>query len=73
MEETPYPKVADLACTPPEKLHPLCSALVERFQEGLTTVMSPAYACNMVDSATIPFVECLLKIYADGYLDKSFL
>lgn len=60
--------VEQLACAVPEQVHPTCLNSLEWFADGRTTVHSPAYTCNMVDSSLIPLVECLLDVYADGVL-----
>lgn len=57
-----------LACAVPDHVHPVCRDSLDRFAAGESTVHSPAYACNMVDSSLIPLVECLLDVYADGFL-----
>lgn len=57
-----------LACAVPEQVHPICLESLNGFAAGETTVHSPAYTCNMVDSSLIPLVECLLDVYADGIL-----
>ncbi len=56
------------SCEVPNKIHPLCQEHLVAFLDGDTSVHTPAYVCNMVDSALIPLVECLLKVYADGTL-----
>jgi hypothetical protein len=60
-------------CEIPDQLHPICRELLELFMAGGTTVHTPAYACNMVDSALIPMVECLLDTYAHGVLLIPYL
>lgn len=57
-----------LACAVPEQVHPVCERSLEGFAAGESSVHSPAYTCNMVDSSLIPLVECLLDVYADGIL-----
>lgn len=57
-----------LACAVPDELHPMCQESLEYFAAGKSSVHSPAYTCNMVDSSLIPMVECLLNVYADGVL-----
>jgi hypothetical protein len=57
-----------LACKIPLDLHPICEASLQSYLQGQSSVHSPAYVCNMVDSSLIPLVECLLDTYADGVL-----
>ncbi len=64
--------LANIACEMPEVLHPVCQASLERFAAGLSSVHAPAYTCNMVDSALLPLVECLLDTYAFGVLLVPF-
>lgn len=61
-----------LVCVVPEPIHPVCLQSLQRFAEGLSSVHAPAYTCNMVDSALLPLVECLLRAYADGILLVPF-
>lgn len=62
-----------LACEMPAVIHPVCHELLTAFADGRTSVHSPAYACNMVDSTLIPMVECLLDTYASGVLLTPFM
>ena len=55
-------------CEVPPQIHPLCDQHLAAFMAGDTSVHTPAYVCNMVDSSLIPLVECLLEMYADGVL-----
>jgi|GEM_PF-3999331 len=55
-----------LLCRVPESLHPACANLIDQFVTGKTSVDMPAYVCNMVDSALIPFVHCLVNVYGNG-------
>lgn len=65
-------KVASF-CEIPEHVHPVCREYLDLFMAGGTTVHTPAYACNMVDSDLIPMVECLLDNYAHGALLIPFI
>jgi hypothetical protein len=60
-------------CEIPEQMHPLCREYLDLFLAGRTSVHTPAYACNMVDSNLIPMVECLLDTYASGVLLIPFI
>jgi len=55
-------------CQVPDVIHPVCREVLDVFIAGQTSVHTPAYVCNMVDSRLIPMVECLLKTFADGVL-----
>ena len=46
----------------------MCQEYLSNFMAGQTSVHTPAYVCNMVDSSLIPLVECLIKTYANGEL-----
>lgn len=59
-------KLEALACEIPEQMHPLCRDLLLAFAEGRTSIHSPAYACNMVDSKLLPLVDCLVNTYSSG-------
>ena len=56
------------SCELPAKIHPMCQEYLSNFMAGQTSVHTPAYVCNMVDSSLIPLVECLIKTYANGEL-----
>lgn len=56
------------SCKVPSDIHPLCDQHLSAFMAGDTSIHTPAYVCNMVDSTLIPLVECLLQMYADGAL-----
>ena len=79
--EIPYRTMANPAffakaasyCAFPERLHPVCREYLNLFMAGETSVHTPAYACNMVDSSLIPMVECLLDTYAHGVLMIPFI
>lgn len=60
-------------CDIPEQMHPVCRETLDLFMAGGTTVHTPAYACNMVDSNLIPMVECLLDTFASGVLLIPFI
>ena len=60
-------------CDVPEQIHPVCREYLDLFMAGGTTVHTPAYACNMVDSNLIPMVECLLDTFAGGVLLIPFI
>ena len=60
-------------CEIPDQMHPVCREYLDLFMAGETSVHTPAYACNMVDSTLIPMVECLLDIYAEGILLIPFI
>jgi len=61
-----------LICEIPEELHKLCAEALNKFAAAESSVHSPAYICNMVDSTLIPLSECLIRTYADGILLRPF-
>ena len=61
---TPQQLYETCAALLPERVHPLAQQLIDAWSigDGVTDLQTMLYVLNMVDSANIPFVDCVGRL-----------